>query len=111
MPLDVQVAFLRESGSTPKRPRLASGEFLLFPGKNYGKPTTTDVLSHRLQNIGISVRAGRNAALMEIAAKLPAPVLRDLLGIHINVAVIWNRAAGHSYANYVGGLKRQNAKT
>ncbi|HET6895008.1 MAG TPA: hypothetical protein VFH72_06460 [Candidatus Baltobacteraceae bacterium] len=90
-----------------KRARLPSGHFLLFPGKNYGKPTTIDVLTDRFQTIGLTARAGRNAALMEIASKLPAAVLRDLLGVHINVAVAWNRAAGHSYASYVGRLKRQ----
>jgi hypothetical protein len=72
------------------------------------EPAQTDVLTDRFQTIGITARAGRNAALMEIAATLPAPVLRDLLGIHINVAVLWNRAAGHSYANYVGRLKRKH---
>lgn len=98
---------LAESRRRQKPARLPSGHVLLFPGKNYGKPTTTDVLTDRFKTIGITARAGRNAALMEVAATLPAPVLRDLLGIHINVAVLWNRAAGHSYANYVGRLKRQ----
>jgi hypothetical protein len=36
--------------------------------------------------------------------------LRDLIGVHINVAVDWNRAAGYSYANYVGRLKRDRKK-
>lgn len=90
-----------------KRAQLPSAHVLLFPGKNYGKPTTTDVLTDRFKTIGITARAGRSAALMEVAATLPAPVLRDLLGVHMNVAVLWNRAAGHSYANYVGRLKRQ----
>lgn len=90
-----------------KRARVASGAYLLYPGKNYGQPTTSDILTERLQSIGISARAGRNAALMELAARLPAAILRDLIGVHINVAVEWNRNAGHNYAEYVGRLKRQ----
>ncbi len=106
-PFDRLILELVELRRRQKRARLPSGHFLLFPGKNYGKPMTTDVLTDRFKTIGITARAGRNAALMEVAATLPAPVLRDLLGIHINVAVSWNRAAGHSYENYVGRLKRQ----
>jgi hypothetical protein len=37
-------------------------------------------------------------------------MLRDLLGIHINVAVAWNRAAGNSHGAYVGRFKRRQDK-
>lgn len=105
--LIVQLVQLRRG---QQRARMASGQRLLYPGKNYGQPTTTDALTKRLGAIGIVARACRNAALMEMAAELPAAILRDLLGIHINVAVEWNRTAGHSHASYVGRLKRQRDK-
>lgn len=46
-------------------------------------------LSGRLLRYGIDVRASRNTALMALASDLPAPILSEMLGIHINAAVEW----------------------
>jgi hypothetical protein len=89
------------------RARSRSGLVYLFPGKFYGRPCDVGRFTERLNKIGIYARAGRNATLMELAAKLPAPILSSLLGLHINTSVEWNRAAGHSYTTYVRRLKRQ----
>lgn len=106
-PFDSLVRTLVETRRNQRKARLSSGPVLLFPGKSYGKPTTVDGFVKRLNAIGIDARRGRNASLMHLAATMPAPVLSDLLGIHIATAVRWNKAAGHSYARYVGRLKKQ----
>ena len=46
----------------------------------------------------------RRAALTHLAARLPAAVLADLLGIHPNTAVRWVRAAGGDWTSYAAQL-------
>jgi hypothetical protein len=62
----------------------------LFPGGNPGRPITAGTLGWRLRHIGIHrVRWARNAAMMQLAAEMPAPVLADVPGISATRAVSW----------------------
>ena len=64
----------------------------LFPGGRPGQPISAFQLSERLRQIGIHCGQARSAALFQLATDLPAAVLARMLGIHISVAVQWQRA-------------------
>lgn len=72
----------------------------LFPGGAPGRPINPRTLMIRLQPFGVRARAGRNTTLMDLAAQVPAVVLSELLGIHINTATSWTQQAqtGAAYA-------------
>lgn len=79
----------------------------LFPGHLPGRALSPARLGERLAKLGIKVRAGRRAALMHLAARLPAAVLADLLGIHATTAVGWVNAAGGDWSRYAAQLARE----
>jgi len=54
-----------------------------------------------LHRRGITVTAGRNTARAALASELPASVLADLTGIHVQTAVAWTRLTGHDWTGYV----------
>ena len=75
----------------------------LPPGRHAGKHITADSLAGRLKRHGIDrTREGRHAALLALAARLPAPILAERVGIHQGRAAPWVRLAGASYGGYVG---------
>jgi hypothetical protein len=43
----------------------------------------------------------RNGARMALAADLPAAIIADLLGMHVNTAIRWVRYAGRDWADYL----------
>ena len=63
----------------------AAGPWLI-PGHMPGRPITSSRLGERLRSIGIYAQTGRRAALLDLAAQLPAVVLADLLGLHETTA-------------------------
>jgi hypothetical protein len=77
---------------------MAPGSSLAFPGRVPGQPIDNHALTTRLARHGISVRTARNGAL---ATDLPAPILADLLGMHINTAVRWVVYARRDWAEYL----------
>jgi hypothetical protein len=76
----------------------------LFPGHLPGRPITASWLGARLAPLGIDARAGRRAALIHLAAELPAPVLADSLGITTTSAADWVKAARGDWASYAGTI-------
>jgi len=78
----------------------------LFPGLLPGRPITPARLAERLRALGIPARAGRRAALTDLAARLPAAVLADLLGLHPSTAVHWMHEAGADWTRYAAELAR-----
>lgn len=72
----------------------------LFPGRQAGQPIHPDHLRVRLKTLGITTRPARQAALLQLARQVPAPVLADLLGIHITTATAWVARAGGNWNNY-----------
>ncbi len=78
----------------------------LFPGGLPGKPITAPRLGSRLRTLGIYTQTGRRAALLDLAAQLPAAVLADLLGLTPGTAVRWMRQAGGDWSAYAAELAR-----
>jgi integrase len=78
----------------------------LFPGHLPGRPITPDTLGGRLRALGIYAQTGRRAALLDLAAQLPAAVLADLLGLHQNTAARWMHQAGGDWSRYAAELAR-----
>jgi hypothetical protein len=78
----------------------------LFPGHLPGRPITPAQLGNRLAVFGIDARAARRAALLQLAAELPAPVLAGTLGITTATAVDWVKAAGGDWATYAADMSR-----
>ncbi len=72
----------------------------LFPGRNAGTHISPEQLLRRLARYGITGRSGRQGALLALAARLPAPILAERLGVHQARAAQWARAAGATYAEY-----------
>ncbi len=73
----------------------------LFPGLVPGQHLADNYLVKLLNRAGIRTRMARNSALISLAADLPAPILADLLGLHINTAVRWVRRSKRDWASYV----------
>jgi hypothetical protein len=105
--LIMDLVTLRRSEVRAKR---SDGSVFLFPGNFYSRPVDVGKFTERLNAIGIMTRSGRDASLMDLAAKIPAALLRDLLGLHINTAVEWNIAAGHSHTKYIKRLKTDRSR-
>jgi len=74
----------------------------LFPGGAPGRHITANALRVRLNNAGVVLRTARNAAMLQLAAEIPGPVLADLLNPHPIVAERWVKAARGDWASYVG---------
>jgi hypothetical protein len=78
--------------------------FRVFPGGRPGQPIGGDRLGIRLQNIGLHPRQARSTALFalaaEIPAEIPAEILARMLGIHVQVAVQWQRASAGDWMAY-----------
>lgn len=72
----------------------------LFPGGLPGRPAR-DVLYRKLRAAIPHIRRSRSAALINLAADLPAPILADLLDLNINTAVQWTRHAGRDWSHYL----------
>jgi hypothetical protein len=81
----------------------------LFPGHLPGRPITAAHLGARLGKLGIDGQAARRAALLQLAAHVPAAVLSDLLGITTATAAGWAHAAGGDWSRYAAALTRTRA--
>jgi hypothetical protein len=96
---EVEVRFYAES---PTRTRA-----WLFPGGRPGQPIGDDRLGMRRQNIGLHPRQARSTALFILATELPAAILARMLGIHIQVAVQWQKAAAGDWMTYAADVSRR----
>ena len=79
----------------------------LFPGGQPGQPISAYQLAERLRQLGIRSGQSRSAALFQLATDLPAAVLARLLGIHISVAVAWQRASAGDWAAYAADVSHR----
>jgi hypothetical protein len=89
-------AALSDQGSSP----------WLFPGGQPGRPISASRLAERLRALGIHAGPARSAALLQLATELPAAVIARMLGMHIKVAVEWQRAASGDWAGYAADYSR-----
>jgi hypothetical protein len=69
-----------------------------------------DRLGVRLNNIGLHPRRARSTALFTLATEIPAAILARTLGIHIQVAVRWQRAASGDWMTYAADVSRRPAQ-
>jgi hypothetical protein len=81
--------------------RVAKERSWLFHGVAAGRPLSESGLRRHLENAGIHTRAAHNTALVELAADLPAPVMAETLGIHIETAVKWSKYARRDWTDYL----------
>lgn len=81
----------------------------LFPGGSPGRPLSAARLMHRLTALGLRARPGRNTALMDLAAELPAAVLSQLLDISISRATTWAHLAGNIRPGYAAEVARRRS--
>jgi hypothetical protein len=79
----------------------------LFPGRRHGQPISPDRLGQRLKQIGIRSGRDRSTALFTLAAEIPAAILARLLGIHVSVAVAWQRASAGDWTAYAADVSRR----
>jgi hypothetical protein len=79
----------------------------LFPGSRRGQPLWPKVLLRRLAGLGIPATIGRNSALIELAAEMPAAVISGLLGISIDRLTRWTQDAGNTRSGYAAALSRR----
>jgi GrpB-like predicted nucleotidyltransferase (UPF0157 family) len=79
-------------------------------GGRPGQPISAFQLTERLRQIGIRSGQARSAALFQLATDLPAAVLARMLGIHITVAVAWQRASAGDWAAYAADVSRRSAR-
>ena len=79
----------------------------LFPGGQPGQPISAFQLTERLRQLGIHSGQSRSAALFQLATDLPAAVLARMLGIHISVAVAWQRASAGDWIAYAADVSRR----
>ncbi len=79
----------------------------LFPGGRPGQPISAFQLTERLRQIGLQAGPARSTALFQLATELPAAILARLLGIHISVAVKWQRVSSGDWTNYAADVSRR----
>lgn len=73
----------------------------LFPGGIPGNPLVTENIRSQLVERGIKPFNSRKAALFQLAAEVPTPILSDLLGINITTAVRWADLAARDWSGYI----------
>ena len=79
----------------------------LLPGGRPGQPISSYRLAERLHQVGIHPGTARSTALFQLATELPAAILARLLGIHIKVAVAWQRASACDWMTYAADVSHR----
>ena len=82
----------------------------LFPGGQPGRPISAFRMAERLRQLGIRSGQSRSTALFQLATELPAALLARMLGIHISVAVAWQRASSGDWTSYAGEVSRRTGR-
>ena len=78
----------------------------LLPGRDPETPVNVENLHRRLRRYDITSCPGRHGALLALAARLPAPILADRLGLNQSRAAQWVQAAGATYGDSVAIRRR-----
>ena len=92
---------LRRNNNRSVLPSTGSSAPLLFPGFNHAQPLHSGTFGTRLLRHGITPHAGRNTAMVTLAADLPASVLASLLGIHEVTATRWAQRTKRDWHTYL----------
>jgi hypothetical protein len=78
-----------------------AGSAWLFPSQSGPRPVTAKTIVTHLNKHGVQVRAGRTAALIDLAGQLPPAVLASLLGLAPGTADRWSRRIASDWAAYL----------
>jgi hypothetical protein len=92
------------------RPPAPDGSRWLFPGRASVRPVTAVAVTRQLNQHGIHVRAGRTAALVDLAGQLPPAVLASLLGMHPATADRWSRRIASDWTAYLHARARATSE-
>ena len=106
-PLDTLVAGLTAGRKPPGSSLLNVPSPWLFPGRKPGSALTEDALAQRLHALGISPRQGRSTALFTLAADVPAAILANTLGIHVQAAIQWQKISAGDWTAYAADISRR----
>jgi hypothetical protein len=79
----------------------------LFPGDEPERHVSSYRLTERLRQLGLRPGQDRSAALFHLSTELPAALLARMLGIHITVAVAWQRASAGDWTTYAAEVSRR----
>lgn len=82
------------------------GSDWLFPGGQPGRHLQTENIRRQLVEIGIKPLESRKAALFQLAADTPAPILAELLGTTDKNAANWARLAARDWTGYIADRAR-----
>ena len=58
--------------------------------------------------LGIKPGAAHSTAMFQLAAEVPAAVLAQMLGMHVEVAVAWQHASSGDWMTYAAEAGRRN---
>jgi hypothetical protein len=83
----------------------------LFPGLRPGTPLSAYQLGQRLRRLGIEPAPARRSALGHLAARLPAAMVAQVLGLSPLTAVRWAGSVGADWATYAAQFSRAQAGT
>lgn len=79
----------------------------LFPGALATQPIHPAHMCTLLARHGIDAGEGRHAALVDLAADLPAPVLASLIGVNITTALNWSQRAQRDWSTYLAARNNE----
>ena len=77
------------------------------PAASPAGPISAYRLGERLRQLGLHPGQARSTALFQLATDLPAALLARMLGIHISVAVAWQRASAGDWTAYAAEIGRR----
>lgn len=79
----------------------------LFPGGIPGRHLVTENIRGQLVQRGIQPSTARKAAMFQLAAEMPTPILADILGLAPKTAVRWGALAARDWSQYTA-MRRQD---
>ncbi|MEU9192773.1 hypothetical protein [Streptomyces hundungensis] len=77
----------------------------LIPGGQPGRPLSDSQIGQRLHKIIIHPPRDRPTTLFPLASELPAAILAGMLGVHILLAVQWQKASGGDVSSLTAHLE------
>jgi hypothetical protein len=82
----------------------------LMPGGQPGRHIHAESLRQRMVALGIKPGAAHSTAMFQLSTDVPAAVLSQLLGMHVDVAVAWQHASAGDWMTYAAEASRRNRK-
>jgi hypothetical protein len=80
----------------------------LFPGRHAGRHLATENIRKQLVERGIHPADARKAAMFQLAAEIPTPILAEMLGLSPTTATRWAALAARDWSQYTA-MRRDSA--